>query len=81
MSESREHRTAQLLWDLVGSTHEAHVRQRLVAERIGAWDEDALFEFFADVLAAWELLGKERPDVVLPFLGHLLNRADAGQSW
>jgi hypothetical protein len=81
MSESREHRTAQLLWDLCGTTYDAPRRHRLVAERAGSWNEDELFEFFADVLAAFELLSKERPDVVLPFLGHLLNQADAGQSW
>jgi hypothetical protein len=81
VTESREHRTAQLLWELCGTTHEAPHRRRLVVERILTWDGDEMFEFFADVLAAFEMLGNERPDVVLPFLGHLLNQADVGQSW
>jgi hypothetical protein len=63
VTESREHRTAQLLWDLCGTTHEAPHRRRLVVERILTWDGDEMFEFFADVLAAFEMLGNERPDV------------------
>jgi hypothetical protein len=81
VTESREHRTAQVLWDLCGTTYDAPHRHRLIAERMRRWNGDELFDFFADLLAAFELLGNERPDVVLPFLGHLLNQADAGQSW
>jgi hypothetical protein len=81
VTESREHRAAQLLWDLCGTTYDAEHRRRLVTERVETWGEQEVWEFLADVLAAFELLGKERPDAVLPFLGHLLNQADAGQSW
>jgi hypothetical protein len=75
-NDSREMRTAQLLWDVAGAA-DPHINRNLLAYlHLLPLSEDEIRTLAADLLHAFERLGQQRPDVVLPFLGQLLNEAE-----
>ncbi|MCU1590251.1 MAG: hypothetical protein JWP11_1507 [Frankiales bacterium] len=75
MNDAVSHAVLQLLLD-VTDTADPHVNRSLSAylSLLPLTDDDRR-GYLVDVVAVFERLGKERPDVVLPFLGRLLSEA------
>jgi hypothetical protein len=70
----------ELLWN-VADTADPHLNRQLIAYlSVLPLDEDEVRRLVADLLAVFERLAEERPDVVMPFLGRLLNEIQAGET-
>jgi hypothetical protein len=70
----------ELLWN-VADTADPHLDRQLIAYlQVLPLSHDEARELIADLLSVFERLGEERPDVLLPFLGRLLNEAQAGET-
>lgn len=76
--ESREMRVAELLWNVTDEADPYLNRNLMAYLVVASWTEPEVRELAADLLSVFEKLGQERPDVVLPFLGRLLNEAQEG---
>ncbi len=70
----------ELLWP-VADTADPHLDRQLFAYlRVLPLSHDEARYLVSDLLSVFERLAEERPDVVMPFLGRLLNEAEAGET-
>ncbi len=70
----------ELLWN-VADTADPHLDRQLIAYlQVLPLSHDETQELVANLLSVFERLAEERPDVVLPFLGRLLNEVQAGET-